>query len=802
MSITSPGDLPSLLQQAVSAHQRGDLAMAERLYAQVLDASPDNADALHLSGVLAAQRGDPAAAVERIRRALAIAPANAPTHLNLGNALRDLGRGDEALASYDRALALTPQYPQALVNRGNVLALLGRHEEAVASFDCALELRPNVDALVNRGLALQALGRHDDAAQSQRHALALAPNHADAAFHLGNALAACGRYDDAVSAYDRALALHPDHAEAHNNRGNALVEGKRADEAIAAFDRALALRPDDAEAHYNRGNALSKLNRLEEAIASYRSAIACRPDSAAAYNNLGAALTGYANPDQAIAAYDAALAIDPGSVEALANKASALAAAKRPEDAAAAFADVLRAAPARPFVRGHLLHARLQACDWHGYAAALAEVIEAVRSNKPSDLPFPFLAVSDSPADQQRCARAYAREKFRPFPKPLWTGERYDHDRIRLAYLSADFFEHATSYLMAELFETHDRARFEVTAISFGKTDPDPMRRRLTKAFDRFIDAHALSDAEVARQMRAVEIDIAVHAEGYTQDCRPGVLAWRPAPVQASYLAYPGTMGLGEALDYIIADPIVIPAEHRAFYDEQVIWLPECYQVNDSARSIASEPPSRAEAGLPESGFVFCCFNNNHKILPPTFEVWMRLLRQVEGSVLWLLEDNPAVARNLKREAEARGIAVERIVFAPRAPLGKHLARHRLADLFLDTLPYNAHTTASDALWAGLPVLTCLGTTFAGRVAASLLTAIGLPELIATTYNEYEALALALARDPTRLATIKATLAANRTTKPLFDTGRFRRHIEQAYVTMRERSQRGDSPAAFAVAPL
>ncbi|HTI87999.1 MAG TPA: tetratricopeptide repeat protein [Alphaproteobacteria bacterium] len=802
MSTTSPGDLPSLLHQAVSAHRRGDLATAERLYAQVLHAAPDNADALHLSGVLAAQRGDPAAAVERIGRALAVAPANPAAHLNLGNALRDLGRGDEALASYDRALTLTPQYPQALVNRGNVLALLGRSADAVASFDRALELQPNVDALVNRGLALQALGRHDDAAQSQRRALTLAPNHADAAFHLGNALAAGGRFDDAVAAYDRALAVHPDHAEAHNNRGNALAEAGRADEAIASFDRALALKPDDAEAHYNRGNALSKLNRLEDAIASYRRAIACRPDYAAAYNNLGAALTGYANPDQAIAAYDAALAIDPNSVEALANKASALAAAKRPEQAAAAFAQVLRAAPARPFARGHLLHARLQACDWNGTEAALAEVVDAVRSGRPADLPFPFLAISDSPADQQQCARTYAREKFRPFPRPLWTGEHYDHDRIRLAYLSADFFQHATSYLMAELFETHDRARFEVTAISFGRTDPDPMRGRLTKAFDRFVDAHALSDAQVARQMRALEIDIAVHAEGYTQDCRPGVLAYRPAPVQASYLAYPGTMGLGEALDYIIADPIVIPAEHRAFYDEQVVWLPECYQVNDSKRAIASEPPSRADAGLPESGFVFCCFNNNHKILPPVFDVWMRLLRQVDGSVLWLLEDNAAVARNLKREAKARGVAADRIVFAPRAPLAKHLARHRLADLFLDTLPYNAHTTASDALWAGLPVLTCLGTTFAGRVAASLLTAIGLPELITRTTDEYEALALALARDPGRLAAIKATLASNRTTTPLFDTQRFRRHIEQAYVTMWERSQGGEAPEAFAVAPL
>ncbi|MGE5540330.1 MAG: tetratricopeptide repeat protein [Gemmatimonas sp.] len=795
-------DLAQLLRQAVEAHQRGQLLAAEDLYRKVLKADPRNFDAQHLSGVLEAQRGNPAAAVERIQRAIKLNGANAAAHLNLGNALRDLGRPDDALASYDRALALNPRYPQALVNRGNALATLGRHVDAVVSFDRALALQVNPDALMNRGLALQALGRNDDAIESFRRALATAPRNADGEFHLGNALAAAKRYDEALAAYDRAVGIRPDHADTHNNRGNALLELGRTAEAIVAFDRALAVRTDAAETHYNRANALAALNRLEDAIAGYRRAIELRPEYAAAYNNLGAALTKFANPDQAIAAYDAALAIQPGYVEALYNKASALSAMKRPEEAIECFAAVRAAEPDRPFLAGNLLHTRLQACDWSTYEQDLAEVVAGVRSGAPTDLPFPFLSISDSPADSQRCARTYASATYRPFPPPLWTGERYDHDRIRIAYLSADFFEHATSYLMAELFESHDRSRFEITAISFGRTTPDRMRARLMNAFDRFVDAHAMSDAEVARQIRDLEIDIAVHAEGYTQDCRPGVLPYRPAPIQVSYLAYPGTMGLGEALDYIIADPIVVPAEHHAFYDEKVVWLPGCYQVNDSKRAIAGDPPSRAEAGLPESGFVFCCFNNNHKILPSVFDVWMRLLRAVDGSVLWLLEDNAAVIRNLRGEAAARGVAPERLVFAPRTQLDRHLARHRLADLFIDTLPYNAHTTASDALWAGLPVLTCLGTAFPGRVAASLLAAIGLPELVTTNLADYEALALRLARDPTEVSALKARLAANREVKPLFDTQRFRRHIEQAYLTMYERQRRGDPPDAFAVAPL
>jgi predicted O-linked N-acetylglucosamine transferase (SPINDLY family) len=412
--------------------------------------------------------------------------------------------------------------------------------------------------------------------------------------------------------------------------------------------------------------------------------------------------------------------------------------------------------------------------------------------------PFVLLAVSEDPALHLRAARLYTEQKYPPAPRPLWTGERHAHDRIRVAYLSADFHAHATAYLMAELFERHDRARFEWWGISFGPVKSDPMRTRLEGAFDHFVDVTDRSDAEAARLLRALEIDIAVDLKGYTQDCRPGILGHRPAPLQVNYLGFPGTMG-ADHIQYVIGDAIVTPPEHAPFYTERIVRLPHCYQPNDRKRAIAGRTPPRAELGLPEHGFVFCCFNNNYKITPEFFGVWMRLLREVEGSVLWLLESNAESAGNLRREAAARGVDPARLVFAPHALLPEHLARQRQADLFLDTLPYNAHTTTSDALWAGLPVLTCLGQAFPGRVAASLLTACGLADMVVTDLDAYAATALKLARAPRLLQELRERLARNRLAAPLFDTERYARNLEGAYLEMQRRHQAGLPPEAFGV---
>jgi predicted O-linked N-acetylglucosamine transferase (SPINDLY family) len=412
--------------------------------------------------------------------------------------------------------------------------------------------------------------------------------------------------------------------------------------------------------------------------------------------------------------------------------------------------------------------------------------------------PFTLLALTDDQALQLKCAQNYIAESLAAAPALLRKDGRAHRDRLRIAYLSADFQAHATAYLIAELIERHDRSRFEVHAVSFGRDDGSEMRRRLVAGFDRFHDVRARGDEAAAKLIEELAIDIAIDLKGYTQDARPEILRYRPAPIQASYLGFPGTMG-GDFIDYIIADAIVLPFAEQRFYPERIVHLPDCYQPNDRQRRIAEATPCRADAGLPEKGFVFCSFNNNHKITPEVFAVWMRLLGKVPQSALWLLRDNSAAEQNLRWQAQAHGVAPGRLVFADRVALDAHLARHRLADLFLDTLPYNAHTTASDALWAGLPVLTCAGESFAGRVAASLLQAIGLPELVCDSLADYEALALKLATDPAMLASLRQKLSENRATTALFDADRTRRHIEAAYRKMWDIFQAGGAPQSFAV---
>ncbi|MEI9806134.1 MAG: tetratricopeptide repeat protein [Pseudolabrys sp.] len=502
--------------------------------------------------------------------------------------------------------------------------------------------------------------------------------------------------------------------------------------------------------------------------------------------------------DEAVASYDRALAVRPDYVDALSNRGVTLQELKRFADARADFDRILTIRPDHPHAFSGAASCAINLCDWESRARYATELAAHVAGKKSVISSFVLFGYSNDPALQLQCAGNYLDSKIPVLPAPLWTGQTWRHDRLRVAYLSADFRNHATAFLMAELFEKHDRSRFEFIAVSFGLDDHSPMRQRLIAAFDQFHDVRNKNDRDVAQLLRDLEIDIAVDLKGYTQDARPEILAYRPAPIQASYLGYPGTMG-APFIDYFIGDKIAAPFSLQPFFAERIVQLPDSYQVNDSRRPIAARVPTRAEAGLPERAFVFCSFNNNWKIAPDVFDVWMRLLSQIENSVLWLLKDNDGAERNLRHEAERRGVDPARLVFAGRMMPDEHLARHALADVFLDTLPCNAHTTASDALWAGLPVLTCTGTIFAGRVAASLLNAAGMPELIAGNLADYEALALKLARDPALLSATKAKLARNRGTCALFDTERFARNIEAAFVTMWETWQRGEAPKGFSL---
>ncbi|HYM18910.1 MAG TPA: tetratricopeptide repeat protein [Micropepsaceae bacterium] len=683
----------------------------------------------------------------------------------------------------------------------SALRLCNEGRFAEASQICTDVLRSNpkqFEALYLLGFMHLQHRRFAEAERLLGEALKVNPGSLDAHYNYGRALHSLGRLDEAIAAYDRLLARNPRIGEAWLNRGIAAMEFGRPREALLSFDRALALEPNTTEAWHNRGNTLGELGRFDEAVQSFGRALELRPDLAEAWNNRGNALAKLRRTDDAVASYAKAIALQPANPELRNNRALVLFENRRFDDAAREYREVLRLSPDYQYARGNLAFCELQCCEWASLASEKAEFAEKVRAGERVIAPIQFTSLSDSPSDQLLCARIMTSDKYPASANPLWRGERYGHGKIRVAYLSADFHSHATAALMSGVFEAHDRSRFETVAISFGPDERSPMRSRLKAGFDRFLDVTRQGDREVAELLRRSEIDIAVDLKGYTQEARPGILTFRPAPVQAQYLGFPGTMG-ADYIDYIIADETVIPEGDQRFYAEKVVYLPDSYQANDSKRRIAEKMPSRAEAGLPEDGFVFCSFNNTYKLAPDIFTIWMRLLSAVEGSVLWLLQDNAAATRNLKREAEARGVSAARLAFAPRTDVAEHLARQRLADLFLDTLPYGAHTTASDALWAGLPVLTCLGKTFSGRVAASLLKAMGLPELITTSLADYEALALKLARDKDALAAVKAKLAMNRDSAALFDTAGFTRNLEVAYIRMWERASRGEAPAAFTV---
>jgi protein O-GlcNAc transferase len=785
------------LQRGLSALRAGNLDDAGRLFHDFLRVHPRHVGALNLLGIVLIQRGRfaeaenylrlalqenagsdstlynygivlkalnrPAEALQRFSQALALNPGAAETWNNRGTVLNDLKRYDEAVGDFVKAIELQPRYAEAFCNKGKSLALCKRPHEALAAFEQAAALKPDLaEAWVGHGGTLVDLKCYDASLADYERALALQPAMTEAWLGRGNALARLRRYDEALVCYDKAVALKADLAEAWLGRGNVLTDLKRYEPALAAFDKALAVKPGLGEAWLGRGNVFADLGRYDDAFAAFDRALALRSDLAEAWSSRGNAFTKLQHYDEAFAAYDRAVRLDPDL----------------------------------PYVAGLRLNAKLYMSDWTGLETDVAELLAMVRDGKPASTPFVLLAIPSSPADQLQCARRYVQDQ--PAVPSIWRGEIYRHDRIRLAYLSNNFHESAMAYLLAGMFERHDRSRFEVTAISFGAERASPMRRRLKDAFEHFVDVAGNTDQEIAELLGRSEIDIAVDLMGFTADNRLDVLARRAAPIQVNYMGYPGTMG-APYIDYIIADRTVIPEHDLACFSEQAVFLPDSYFITDDRLVVSDRTPTRAQCGLPESGFVFCCFNSNYKITPAIFDIWMRLLGAVDGSVLWLLEASPTATANLQREARHRGIAPERLIFAGKMPMAGHLARHRLADLCLDTLPCNAHTTATDALWAGLPVVTCLGSSFVARVAASLLRAAGLPELVAETLEGYEALALRLACDAALLGAVKAKLGASRDTCPLFDTGRATRAMEAAYAGMWEHHQSGRPAASFAV---
>jgi protein O-GlcNAc transferase len=767
-------------------------------------------------------------ALTEYERALALSPDLAEAWLGHGNVFLKLERYGDALADYNKCLLLYSDLAEAWLGHGNVLFELRRYDDSLTSYDRAVQLKTDLaDAWLGRGNALVELRRYHEALEPYEKALALGPELPEAWLGRGNVFTKLDRLDDAIVAYDKALRLNPDFAEAWTGRGNILAKIKRRDDAMTDYDRALSLRSDIAEAWVGRGNVFFELTNYDDASAAYDKALALKPELPEAWLGRGNCFFRLVQHETALTAFDKALELDPHLAEAKVGRGNVLKELKRYDEATTAYNEALALTPAlaeawlglgnvltelkryrdaigayswtlalnpdSEYAASFRLHAKQCICDWTEFDADAAELLSITRRGELTQNPFVLLAIDSLAADQLQCAERYI-EKNGLKISPMSHGEVYSHDRIRIAYLSADFYEHPIGQLTAGLFEQHDRSQFEVTAISFGPDQNSAIRQRLRSSFDRFVDVADKSDQQIADCIRGLEIDIAVDLMGFTMGNRCNVLARRPAPIQVNYLGYPGTMG-AHYIDYIVADPIVIPEEHFPFYSEKVVWLPDCYQANDDKNPISPIKPTRSSCGLPETGFVFCCFNNSYKIGPDVFSVWMRLLAVREDSVLWLIASNPAAEHNLRQEASKRGIAPDRLIFAPKMPPADHLARQRKADLFLDTLHYNAHTTARDALWAGVPLLTCIGSTFAGRVAASLLKAVGLDELITNSLDQYEALALKLAGDSHLLASIRERLVRrNPHSLPLFNTQLFTRHIEQAYLAMYKRHRAGLPP--------
>jgi len=740
------------LIKAKSYEKKGEIKQAQKLYHKVLQTFPMNKRA---------QQG--LAALKKSKQS--VATQGSPQ--DMIDQLVNLYNRGQLTAVVLHAQALIEQYPDAFII-WNILGAahkrLGKTFEASEAFEKVIEINPNyADGHSNLGVTLQEQGKLDESIMSFKKALSLKPDYTEAHFNMGVTLKEQGKLEKAIEAYRKALALNPDYAEAYNNMGATLQGQGKLEEAIEAYKKALKLKSDYAEAYNNMGNAHKDQDKLEQAIEAYKKALKLKPDYAEAYNNMGNALKDQDKLEQAIEAYKKALAIKPDYAEA----------------------------------RAQCLHQLAHICDWDSIIADLSLVPELGTTNKDVS-PFVLLPLEDAPERHRIRSKVVADAKFWQQSLPLREKPFKKPKRIRLGYFSTDFKEHPVAYLIAKMLEQHNRDQFEVFGYSLHGNQRGEMRQRLSKSFDNFADVHGISDKAIALLARENGIDIAINLNGYTQHARTGIFMYRAAPIQINYLGYPGTLG-ANFMDYIVADRFLIPEKNQKYFSEKQLYLPNTYMPTDNTRELSQKSISRSDMRLPKDAFVFCCFNNNYKISSAEFDIWMRLLNNIEGSVLWLRKSNQFSHFNMRKEAEKRNVDPSRLVFADKAPMEEHLARQGLADLFVDTFAFNAHTTATEALWAGLPVVTKAGQGFAARVAGSILNAVGLPELVTETEQDYEALILELATNPTKLAIIKKKLATNRLTQPLFNTEQYTKHLEKGYQQAYQKYFNGDTPDTIMV---
>jgi predicted O-linked N-acetylglucosamine transferase (SPINDLY family) len=831
-------ETPDGLAQALEFHQSGQLRAARELYRRILQTDEEHADAWHLLGVLESQNGNAQIAIDFIQRAIALRPTDhvfhsnlgatfqtcqdferavscfrravelnpdaAASHINLGNALREQGHLDEAAACFQQALQFDADNPEAHFGIGLINQGQGNLQQAIARYRHALQLRPDYTrAWNNLGTALRDADQLDEALNCFRRALSLDANFADAHCNMGSTLRAQRMPREALASFQTAVRINPQLAVAHVNIGDLLQEQGQLDPAELCYRQALQLQPQWPELHNSLGIVLQDLGKIDEAIASYQRALHVRPGDPRACNNLGAVYQEQGAFEQAVVCYRQATESAPGDSVAHLNLGNALSDLR---DLPAAVASYERARD----LEGDSLAAlcqivfqKKQMCDWRNLQPRVEELIAGVEAGSGSISPFTFINLPGTTAAHHfRCARQASAARL-AWLKPVREKLRFTFadrrsDKIRIGYVSGDFRQHAMSSLFTEMFERHDRSRFEIVGYSFGADDGSEIRRRILDAFDHTVDIRATSFVAAAQRIHHDRIDILVDLTVHQQGARNEIFALRPAPIQVNYLAYPGTSGMDE-MDYILVDPFVVPQDQQDHFSEELVHLPDCYQANDSHRLVSEPVNRRAALGLPEVGTVFGCFNQPYKITAQMFELWTRVLRRVDKSVLWIWDDNSWVKENLRAEAQRFDVEAGRLVFAQRLPMAKHLARYAHVDLVLDTFPYTGHTTTSDAFWVGCPVLTLVGDTFPSRVAGSLLHTIGLPDLAVKTVEEYEQLAVELGNDRRKLLELRHRVLAGKVSSSLFDSGRLTRHLERAYTQMWETFRSGASPSGFAV---
>lgn len=804
--------LNNKLQHARSLLQAGNAIGARELCLNILGKAPRNPDALMIMGISALMTGVPRDAEQHLRNALTGNPHSGEILEYLGLALLNLddsvgaekvlaratatpgapasawmrhglavlqqGRAREAVGLLERAVTLSPLETDSHVNLGRALALSGDPAGAEACFRKALEIMPDhLDALFNLGVLEMEAKRPVVAAQWFEQILAVAPQHPDALINLGVIADANNDPQRAIEMYRQAVAGNPTHVHALAKLGNALVRTGQHALAYHHLHAAANAQPRFIEALEGLAHTCAALGRFTEAVARFEQLLQLEPDNPAIAAALAGALLQLGKLDDAQLRAEQAIRADPQRPTPYQVLADVCFFRKAPAEAIAAL-ERGYAQTGDSTLLGLLAAELRRICRWDHWNRLWPELHTRLNDGELVGGPFALLAQPTTAAQQLDYARRWAARfpvaapRHQRRQQPAAEGRRY-----RIGYLSSDFHEHATAYLMAELLELHDRSMFEIFAYSCGPEDHSPMRARLRAACEHFIDLAWDPDDIAARRIREDQLDILIDLKGYTMGSRTALLAARPCAIQVSWLGYPGTMGAG-FIDYLIADPEIVPPELASQYSEYVMRMPHTYQPNDRSRT-AEKPLPRADYGLPESAFVFCCFNQAYKISPDLFACWMRLLGQVKSGVLWLLEDNPVATQNLRAEAASHGVAPERLVIAPRLPLPQHLARYRAADLALDTFPYTSHTTASDALWCGCPLVGLRGSTFAARVSASILIACGLPGLITDTLSQYEQKIMELATDRTVLAEVKYRIAAARNNAPLFDSAVFTRDFER-----------------------